>query len=93
MTMGGIPTGFIVGLIAGGTLGFIFGILVGGTSRGEKKRSVKKENKAQKLFNLALEQDSQQGKMKLLKKVLDKYPHSEWADKALEEVARVRKEE
>ena len=75
----------------GAVVGFIVGFLVGMISKPEKKIAIERESRAQRLFNLATKQENNRKKMKLLGKVLDKYPRSEWADKALEEVMKIKK--
>lgn len=82
---------FFVGLVLGAILGFITGFLVGVVSKPEEKGTTKKEHRAEKLFNLAIKQENEKRKRKLLGKILEKFPHSEWADKALEEVMRMKK--
>ncbi len=91
--VGNIPTGFLVGLVTGGILGFTLGFLLASASiKSEEKKAIKKESKAEKLFNLAMQQESKEKKLDLLRKILTKYPRSEWSDKALEEVTKIRRE-
>jgi len=85
------PAGFLVGLILGGILGFALGFLAGMVSKPEEERLSKRESRAKKLFNLAVEQKDKKRKLELLGKLLDKYSYSEWADKALEEVMKMKK--
>lgn len=83
---------FVLGLILGGILGFVVGLLSGTAFKSEEKKSIKRESKAERIFNLAIQQENQETKLELLGKILDKYPESEWADKALEEAMKMRKE-
>lgn len=87
-----LPTDFWAGLILGGIVGFIIGFSLNMAFESKGKRSIKKESKAENLFNLAIQQESQERKRELLGKVLDKYPRSKWADKALEESMKMRSE-
>lgn len=84
--------GFLVGLILGGILGFALGFLAGVVSKPEEEKVSRKESKAEKLFKLAVEQKDKKRKLELLGKLLDKYPYSEWTDKALEEVMKMKRE-
>jgi len=87
-----LPSGFWAGLILGGIVGFVIGFSLNMAFESKGKRSIKKESKAENLFNLAIQQESQERKRELLGKVLDKYPRSKWADKALEESMKMRSE-
>lgn len=87
-----LSTDFVVGLVIGGVVGLIVGFLMGTISSLKKRRSTGKKSQAQKLFNSAMQEENRQRKLKLLAQILDKYPHSEWADKALEEAMKTRKE-
>lgn len=84
----GLPTGFLIGLALGAIVGFV--VVWGMPSRSKAKTSTRK-SQAEKLFDLAIQEEDQKTKLELLGKVLDKYPHSEWGDKALEEVMKMRK--
>lgn len=87
-----MPAGFFVGLIAGGVLGFVTGFLVGMSLKPEEEKQVKvRKSKAERIFNQALLQENQEKKLELLGKILDKYPNTIWADKALEEVIKMKK--
>ncbi len=90
-----LPVNFFVGLILGAIVGLVAGFLIGIISKPtnpEEKKVVKKESKAQKIFNLAIKQENKKKKMKFLSQIINKYPHSEWSDKALEEVMKIKKE-
>jgi len=83
----------LVGLGLGVAIGFVVGFLVGIISRTEEKKTpTKRQGKAEKLFHQALAEDNAHKKHNLLKKVVDRYPRSDWADKALEEVMKIRKQ-
>ena len=82
----------MVGLILGGILGSAVSLLISTVFKSNKKRAIEKESKAERIFNLALQQEDQERKLKLLRKILDKYPKSEWAERSLEEVMKMRKE-
>ena len=82
----------MVGLILGGILGSAASLLISTMFKSNKKRAIEKESKAERIFNLALQQEDQERKLKLLRKILDKYPKSEWAERSLEEVMKMRKE-
>ncbi len=82
---------FLAGLILGGILGLIIGFLLRMAFEPKIESPRKKRSEAERLFDLAIQQKNQKRKMKLLGEVLDKYPHSEWADKALEEAMKMRK--
>ena len=84
----GLAAGFLVGLFLGAIVGFVVARGMAPESKG--KRSTRK-SQAEKFFNLAIQQEDQKRKLELLGKVFDKYPHSEWGDKALEEVMKMRK--
>lgn len=86
----------LVGLGLGAAIGFIVGFLIGIISRTEEKEKApaqRRPGKAERLFQQALAENNLDKKHNLLKKVVDKYPKSEWADKALEEVMKTRKGE
>ena len=87
-----LSTDFVVGLVIGGVVGLIVGFLMGTISSLKKRKLTGKKSQAQKLFNSAMHEENRQRKLKLLAQILDKYPHSEWADKALEEAMKTRKE-
>lgn len=87
-----ISTSFVVGLVIGGVGGLIVGFLVGVISNLKKSKVTEKKSQAQKLFNSAIKEENQKRKLKLLAQIVDKYPNSEWADKALEQVMKLRKE-
>jgi len=87
-----LSVSFVVGLILGGILGSAASLLISTVFKSNKKRAIKKESKAERIFNLALQQEDQERKLKLLRKILDKYPKSEWAERSLEEVMKMRKE-
>lgn len=91
--MGTIGVDFFVGLILGLILGFIIGFLAGSiSSKSEKKkRTPPRKDKAKKLFDLAVKQESEANKIKIMSKIVAKYPRSEWADRALEEAMKLRK--
>lgn len=85
------PT-FIIGLIAGGIVGFVLGLLVGILSKPAERKAARKESKAEKLFNLAMQQENEKRKINILGRIVERYPSSIWADKALEEVMKLKKE-
>jgi len=87
-----LSVSFVVGLILGGILGSAASLLISTMFKSNKKRAIEKESKAERIFNLALQQEDQERKLKLLRKILDKYPKSEWAERSLEEVMKMRKE-
>ncbi|MCD6083280.1 hypothetical protein DRJ00_04585 [Candidatus Aerophobetes bacterium] len=87
-----LSVSFVVGLILGGILGSAASLLISTVFKSNKKRAIEKESKAERIFNLALQQEDQERKLKLLRKILDKYPKSEWAERSLEEVMKMRKE-
>jgi len=87
-----ISTGFIVGIVIGAAVGLIVGFLVGMLSGLKKRELVGKESQAQKLFNSAMKEENKKRKLRLLAQIVDKYPHGEWSDKALEQVMKLRKE-
>ena len=67
----------LVGLMLAGTAGCIVGFYLGRVS--------KRESKAERLFVLAKQEENQGRKHKLLGEIVDKYPDTEWVDKALDE--------
>lgn len=86
-----LPAGFLMGLILGGILGFSLGFLTGVASGSEKEKLSKKESKAERLFYLACAKEDKRSKIELLAKLLDKYPNSQWANKALEEIMKIKR--
>ena len=86
-----LPDGFLVGLVLGGILGFALGFLVTTIPTSAKEKLNRKERKAEKLFDFALEQEEENRKLELLGKILDKFPDTSWAEKALEEVMKIKK--
>lgn len=86
-----LSIGFLIGLLLGGGVGFAVGFPLGMASKSKGKRSAKKEGKAERLFNLATQQEDRKAKLEILSEILNKYPHSTWADKALEEATKTRK--
>ena len=87
-----LSTDFVVGLVIGGVVGLIVGFLMGTISSLKKRELTGKKSQAQKLFNSAMQEENRKRKLKLLAQIVDKYPNSEWADKALEQVMKLRKE-
>lgn len=87
----GLSIRFLAGLILGGILGFMIGFLLRMAFEPKAERLGRKRSEAERLFDLAMQQEKRKRKIKLLGQVLDRYPHSEWADKALEEVMKMRK--
>jgi len=87
-----LSTGFVVGLVIGGVVGLIVGFLMGVVSSLKKSKLTGKKSQAQKLFNSSMQEEDRKRKLKLLGQILDKYPNSESADKALEQVMKLRKE-
>ncbi len=87
-----ISTSFVVGLVIGGVGGLIVGFLVGVVSNSKKSKVTGKKSQAQKLFNSAVQEENLKRKLKLLAQIVDKYPNSEWADKSLEQVMKLREE-
>lgn len=65
--------GLMLAGIAGCTVGFWLG------------RVSKRGSKAERLFMLAMQEENQGRKHKLLGEIVDKYPNTEWVDKALDE--------
>lgn len=55
-----LPVSFWIGLILGGIGGSIVGFLLGMASGFKEKNLIKKENKAEKLFDLAIQEESQE---------------------------------
>ena len=51
-------------------------------------RASKRRSKAEELFMLAIQEENQERKDKLLGKLVDKYPSTKWADKVLDENVR-----
>lgn len=87
-----ISTSFVVGLVMGGVVGFVIGYLLGIVSSLKKSRETAKESQAQKRFNSAMQEEDSKRKLKLMAQIVDKYPGSEWSDKALDQVTKLRKE-
>lgn len=87
-----ISTGFVVGLVIGGVVGFVMGYLLGIISNLKKSKETAKESQAQKRFNSAMQEEDSKRKLKLMAQIVDKYPGSEWSDKALDQVMKLRKE-
>ena len=87
-----LSTGFVVGLVLGAVAGLMVGFLLGLASSLKKRKLAGKKSRAQKLFNLAIQEENGAKQLKLLAQILDKYPHSEWADKALEQAMKSKKE-
>lgn len=87
-----LSTGFVVGLVLGAVVGLIVGFLLGMASSLKKRKLTGKKSQAQKLFNLAMKEENRTKQLKLLAQILDKYPHGEWADKALEQAMKSKKE-
>jgi len=48
-------------------------------------RAAKRGSKAERLFMLAMQEENQGKKRKLMGKIVSKYPNTEWADKVLDE--------
>jgi len=67
----------LMGLMLAGIAGCIVGFYLGRVS--------KRESKAKRLFMLAMQENNQGRKHKLLAEIVDKYPDTEWVDKALDE--------
>ena len=86
-----LSIGFLIGILLGGGIGFAVGFPLGMVSKFKGKRSARKESKAERLFNLAIQQENRKAKLEILSEILDKYPHSTWVDKALEEATKTRK--
>ena len=70
----------LVGLMLAGIAGCIVGFCLGKIS--------KRGSKAERLFMLAMQEENQGRKRKLLGEIVDKYPNTEWVDKALDERVR-----
>jgi len=87
-----ISTSFVVGLVVGGVVGFVVGFLLGVVSNLKKSKETAKESQAQKRFNSAMQEEDSKRKLKLMAQIVDKYPSSEWSDKALDQVMKLRKE-
>ena len=73
-------TQLLVGLMGGGIVGCIVGFWLGRVS--------KRRSKAEELFMLAIQEENQERKDKLLGKLVDKYPSTKWADKVLDDRVR-----
>ena len=50
------------------------------------------ENKAEELFALATREENKKRRLELLAGILERYPKSKWADKALQEIVKLKKE-
>ncbi len=87
-----ISTSFVVGLAMGGVVGFVVGYLLGVLSNLKKGKGTAKESQAQKRFSSAMQEEDSKRKLKLMAQIVDKYPGSEWSDKALDQVMKLRKE-
>jgi len=72
----------LVGVMLAGTAGCMVGFWLGRASR--------RESKAERLFMLAMQEENQGKKRKLMGKIVSKYPNTEWVDKVLDE--RIRNE-
>jgi len=72
----------LVGVMLAGIAGCIVGFWLG--------RASKRESKAERLFMLAMQEENQGKKRKLMGKIVSKYPSTEWVDKVLDE--RIKKE-
>jgi|GEM_PF-2504220 len=68
---------FLLGLMLAGIAGCIVGFCLGKVS--------KRGSKAERLFMLAMQEENQGRKHELLGEIVDKYPDTEWVDKALDE--------
>ncbi len=87
-----ISTSFVVGLVMGGVVGFVLGYLLGVLSNLKKGKGTAKESQAQKRFDSAMQEEDSKRKLKLMAQIVNKYPSSEWSDKALDQVMKLRKE-
>ncbi len=87
-----ISTSFVVGLVVGGVVGFVLGYLLSIISNLKKNKETVKESQAQKRFNSAMQEKDSKRRLKLMAQIVDKYPSSEWSDKALDQVVKLRKE-
>jgi len=67
----------LVGVMLAGIAGCIVGFWLG--------RASKRESKAERLFMLAMQEENQGKKRKLMGKIVSKYPNTEWVDKVLDE--------
>ena len=67
----------LVGVMLAGIAGCIVGFWLG--------RACKRESKAERLFMLAMQEENQGKKRKLMGKIVSKYPDTEWVDKVLDE--------
>ena len=74
-----LPVGVMLAGIAGCIVGFWLG------------RARKRGSKAERLFMLAMQEENQGKKRKLMGKIVSKYPNTEWVDKVLDE--RTKKKE
>ncbi|HDN84487.1 MAG TPA: hypothetical protein ENG47_01860 [Candidatus Aerophobetes bacterium] len=89
-----ISPGFFVGVVAGGLFGFAIGFLLATLLKsGEGKEKEREKSRAERIFNQAISQKDRKRKAELLGKILEKYPNTTWADKALEEVIKMKKSE
>ena len=87
-----LSTDLVVGLVVGGVGGLIVGFLIGVVSNSKKSKMTGKKGRAHKLFDSAMKEEDRKRKLKLLAQIVDKHPNSEWADKALEQVMKLRKD-
>ena len=67
----------LVGVVLAGITGCIVGFWLG--------RARKRGGKAERLFMLAMQEENQGKKRKLMGKIVSKYPNTEWVDKVLDE--------
>ena len=87
-----LSTDLLLGLLIGGVVGLTVGLVIGIVSGLKKSKLAGDKNQAQKLFNSAMKEEDQKRRLRLLAQIVDKYPHSEWEEKALEQVMKLRKE-
>ena len=87
-----ISTTLVVGLVVGGVAGLVLGYLLGIISNLKKGKGTAKESQAQKRFNSAMQEQDSKRRLRLMAQIVDKYPSSEWSEKALDQVMKLRKE-